>query len=393
MKQKIIKSVVVCVFLLIIFISAYSVFFHIGFDKISAYFSGFTYDSEFSDSKPLSTYYFDKLNYTEKSAYITVFNNIRKHPEYIKIPELTNEEFNNVFFAVKNDNPDILCFADSCNMISFWASSFLHLTYSQSVENCERMMVEMNEVCDELLSGIDTESDYNKELIIHDRMVKYCDYAESSDSSNAYGFLVEKQAVCSGYSRAAMLLLNKAGIESVVVTGTGLSPSDGEVNHMWNIAVIDGSPYHLDVTWDDPVSDSGDMLSHMYFNLTDDGISVDHRNFETSFRCDNLQYNYFVYNDTSYDAYNKKVVTDISQKICENIRNGQNFFEFIFADDDSYASALDSMVNNSSSSSDMYTIMNAIASDNSTDIDTTHVNFSMDDSRKYICISFDNIQK
>lgn len=393
MKHKIIKPLIICFFILIVGVVAFSVSSHIGTQKIIAYFSRFDYDTEFSDTKPLSTYYFDNLNDTEKSAYITVFNEIKTHPEYIKIPELTNEEFNNVFFAVKNDNPDLLCFADSCNMISFWSASFLHLTYSQSVIDCDRMMLEMSQIADKMVSDIVSDSDYEKELIIHDMMIKHCDYAESGNSSNAYGFFVEKQAVCSGYSRAAMLLLNKAGIESVVITGTGISSSEGEVSHMWNIAIVDGIPYHLDVTWDDPVSDSGDILSHMYFNLTDDGVSVDHRNFNTRFNCDNPKFNYFVYNGTSYDVYNKKVVSDISEKLTEKIRNGHNFFEFVFTNNDAYVSALSSMVNNSSSSSDMFIIMNAIVSAESQGIDTGHVNFSMDDSRRYIRLSFDSIQK
>ena len=38
---------------------------------------------------------------------------------------------------------------------------------------------------------------------------------------------------------------------------------------------IDGRWYHVDVTWDDPVS-SEDVLRHDYFNLTDSQISADH---------------------------------------------------------------------------------------------------------------------
>lgn len=393
MKNKTIKTVFICIFCLILSFSAFIICTHIGVDKIVAYFSRFVYDDHFSEQTPMSTYYYAKLNDKEKSAYITVFNEIRNHPEYIKIPELTNEEFNNVFFAVKNDNPDLLCFADRCNMISFWSASFIQLTYSNDVSECENMMSEMSAVADMMISEIKSENFFEKELIIHDRMLNHCDYEETENSSNAYGFFIEKKAVCSGYSRAAMILFNKAGIESFVITGTGISPVEGEVSHMWNIVIIDGIPYHIDVTWDDPISDSDDFMSHMYFNLTDDRIAVDHADYSCELSCTNSEYNYFVYNGTSYSEYNKKIVADISQKLIDNIRNGYNYFEFEFTGDDAYFTALDSMVNNSSLSSDMYTIMNIIASDPSVDIDTSHVNFSMDDSRRYIRLSFDTTQK
>lgn len=393
MKKKLLKIFCVAVLCLMFGTAAFIVTSHIGIDKIEAYFSRFSYETDFSADKPMSTHYFNTLNNTEKAAYIAVFNVIRKHPEYIKIPELSDKEFNNVFFAVKNDNPDILCFADSCNMISFWGASFFHMTYSENVDQCDKMMQEMEMIAEQIISDISDGSDYEKELIIHDRMINHCEYSEASDSSNAYGFLVEKKAVCSGYSRAAMLLFNKVGIDSFVITGTGISPTEGEVSHMWNVVIIDGNPYHLDITWDDPISDSDEFLSHMYFNLTDELISVDHKNYSTELVCDNSEYNYFVYNSISFDEYNKKTVAAISVKLLDNISKGNNFIELEFKNDKAYNSALDSMVNNLSSTSDMYIIMNAIASEPDINLDTSHVNFSMDDSRRYIRLSFDAIQK
>ena len=379
--------------LFILFVGALSVFTcsHFGFDKISAYFSRFVYENEFSEDKPMSTYYFDKLTGKEKSAYITVFNEIRKHPEFIKVPELTNDEFNNVFFAVKNDNPDFLCFADHCNMISFWSASFFQMTYSYDVSECENMTSEMMQIANEMISDISVADEFERELIIHDRMINHCDYEETVNSSNAYGFFVEKKAVCSGYSRAAMILFNKLGINSFVITGIGISAIEGKVNHMWNIVEISGKPYHVDVTWDDPVSDSDNFLSHMYFNLTDESISIDHSDFNSSYTCTEPEYNYFVFNNTLYDEYSDVTVNDIADKLKINIQNGIYYIEFEFSDAEDYNTALGSMVNNSSSSSDMYKILNILGSD--TAIDTSHVNFSMDDARRYIRLGFDVAQK
>ncbi len=65
-----------------------------------------------------------------------------------------------------------------------------------------------------------------------------------------YGALVgDRVAVCQGYSLAFKLLCNMAGIEC------GYASSD-EINHIWNVVEYNGEYYHIDVTWDDPVTGS-----------------------------------------------------------------------------------------------------------------------------------------
>ena len=40
-------------------------------------------------------------------------------------------------------------------------------------------------------------------------------------------------------------------------------------NHIWNAVKIDGKWYHLDLTWDDPVtSDGSDVLEYNFFLIT-----------------------------------------------------------------------------------------------------------------------------
>lgn len=390
MKNKLIKISLALILSGLMFISLMSVAVNIGFDKLWAYFSAFSFEAEFGNTKPLSQMNFETLNDDEQKAYIAVFNKIKEHPVYIKIPELSNEEFNNVFFAVKNDNPDLLCFSDSCNMISFWSASFLQLHYSNDTETCNRMMNEMMSVADEIVSDIHGKNEFEKELLIHDRLVSHCTYSETINSSSAYGCLVEKEAVCSGYSRAAMILFYKAGIESMVVAGTGITPHDGEISHMWNIVWLDGSPYHVDITWDDPVSDSGSVLSHLYFNLSDEKIGVDHKNYTLNFVCNNDKYNYFVFNGTSYDNYNNSVLADMCKKLTQNIDAGNNYLEIVFTSDDAYNSAVNALINNSAGNSDMYTLIKYISDHSNGNIDMSHVNFSKEDARRYIRVFFDS---
>lgn len=62
-----------------------------------------------------------------------------------------------------------------------------------------------------------------------------------------------------------------AGIKSMVVEGT----ADGQA-HAWNLVYINNKWRHVDCTWDDPVSNYGDVIQYDYYNLTDQEISADH---------------------------------------------------------------------------------------------------------------------
>ena len=138
MKKHPVKKVPII--LLTVFL-ALSVFFsacaYVGFDKLITYCSVFVFPTDFSeDHRPFSTYQYDRLNEQEKIAYICILNKIESHPTYIKIPALSRTEFNNVFFAVKNDNPDLLCFSDSCNMIRFLSAGLMEMHYNQDADTC-----------------------------------------------------------------------------------------------------------------------------------------------------------------------------------------------------------------------------------------------------------------
>ncbi|MBO5935520.1 MAG: hypothetical protein J6Q94_08540 [Clostridia bacterium] len=390
MKKSTLKILIACILIVATSIS-FAVVHYVGINKLSAYFSAMMFSSDFKDKIPLSTKNYDLLDDNEKKAYICIFNNIEKHPEYIKIPNLSQSEFNSVYFAVKNDNPDMLCFSDSCNMITFLSSCFLQMHYDYPEDICIEMSETLDAKVNSIIDGIDVSDDYSTELAIHDYIVKNCTYTENAENaSNAYGCLIDGEAVCSGYSRATMLLLNKAGIESVLVGGTGITSDNEVISHMWNIVWIDGSPYHLDVTWDDP-GNANNTISHIFFNVTTEQISTDHKDISSAVECTATDANFFVKENTIYYEYNKTVLHDIMNNLCTNINNGVNYSEFIFVDSDAYNSAVDSIINNSKIGSDMYKIIEYVAENAKNEVDISHINFVQESEKNYIRLMFDEI--
>jgi putative cell wall-binding protein len=127
-------------------------------------------------------------------------------------------------------------------------------------------------------------TDFEKEKAVHDYIANNVQYDVENyyndtipdESYSPYGALIKGVAVCQGYAQATDLLLNLAGIESIVVVGEADNGS-ARGDHAWNIVKINGMYRHLDTTWDDPLSPwNGITVEYDYFNLTDDEMSIDH---------------------------------------------------------------------------------------------------------------------
>lgn len=65
---------------------------------------------------------------------------------------------------------------------------------------------------------------------------------DASISHIAYGALINKLAVCDGYTGAYNLFLKLDGIDCYALAND---------THIWTVATLDGQEYHIDVTWGD----------------------------------------------------------------------------------------------------------------------------------------------
>lgn len=117
------------------------------------------------------------------------------------------------------------------------------------------------------------DSDYDKILKFHDYIVNNTIYDielanlisngteieiyNDSDSHTAYGIVKNNLALCGGYSDIMAIYLNKLNIKNIKIAAD---------LHVWNLVHFDSKWLNLDVTWDDPVTNTGvQLLIHEYF--------------------------------------------------------------------------------------------------------------------------------
>lgn len=98
-----------------------------------------------------------------------------------------------------------------------------------------------------------------------------------TNSQKANGPLIDGISLCSGYSDAMKIYLDKLGVTNYKVSNA---------RHIWNLVYVNDSWLHLDLTWDDPITSTGDnILLHKFF-LIDTNTLLKYDSTEHSFNPD-----------------------------------------------------------------------------------------------------------
>lgn len=208
------------------------------------------------------------MYFTSDTDYSLIFElALRHHPEY---------DYRNALgtSTLLLDGTD-----DEHSKINLWR--FSPDVYSSS--KIKAMMKKADKKANKILKKIIKKSMTKKEKCkaIHDYIATHCEYSAGNANScrTAYGCLVEKKAVCQGYTAAFNLLAKKAGIDSIAVTGTATNSSGDTEEHAWNMVRIGDDIFYIDVTWDDPVykgTSAGSYVRDKYFMVDDVTMSSDH---------------------------------------------------------------------------------------------------------------------
>lgn len=145
-------------------------------------------------------------------------------------------------------------------------------------------LVEIKKINEEIEKVIkdnirDNMSDEEKIKVIHDYIINNTKYdvernltgASEYDSHKATGPLFQGYATCNGYTDLMAIYLSKMGFNNIKIATTPDDINGSESGHIWNAVYLNGEWLHLDLTWDDPVSqDNKDYLFHTYFLITTD---------------------------------------------------------------------------------------------------------------------------
>ncbi len=286
-----------------------------------------------------NSYYYNQLNDYGKTIYSTLYSNLdnlksgsytvdfgKTFNELLQNSDgerILGDSFQLSINAMLLDHPEIF-YLDVTKMYMFTeaTTTLRGTTYKISIgpenENANYLSYGFNSKSDvisaekeikSILYGIKSELTgdiYDQIKYVHDYLVDNVTYdslTETDIAHGIYGALINRFAVCDGYSKAFKYILDNIGISCVEVCGIGENSSGNVESHAWNYVLIDGNWYAMDVTWDDPIINGGtgiltDSLKYNYFLKGADTFFNSHT--EDGFIVENGEFSYPELNQTAY---------------------------------------------------------------------------------------------
>jgi len=166
---------------------------------------------------------------------------------------LEESQIDKIFQCVLCDHPELF-FVEGYSYTKYMrGEELLSIEFSGNycvdLETALTRSRQIRTAADAILAGVEPDaSDYEKVKYVYDTLILNTDYdLDAPDNQNIYSVFVSRRSVCQGYAKATQYLLNRLGIECVLVLGT-VETGEG---HAWNLVKVDGHYYFVDTTWGD----------------------------------------------------------------------------------------------------------------------------------------------
>lgn len=195
-------------------------------------------------------------------------------------------------------------------------------TYNQDMETALARGQEIEKAVEEFIETMPApQDDYDLIKYVYEKLIRDTDYdVNSEDNQNIYSVFVGHSSVCQGYSKAFQLIMNRMGVECVLVQGKVLETGEG---HAWNLVKSNGEYYYVDATWGDISYQDADQnmprISYDYLCITTDQLERTHvLNSDMDMpECKAETDNYFVRENALFVEYDKEQLADLINRRLE----------------------------------------------------------------------------
>lgn len=317
----------------------------------SVVFAPFTGEGVHSGHSCVSSdrYVHNTLSERQKLVYDEMLDAIINMKKTVRLSTTDREDVKLCYSAICADYGEIF-WVDNCSYseLSLFGRPFavsFSAEYSYTPEEVADYRSRMQPAVDEYLEALaQCESDYEKTEVLYSKLIREVAYdLEAENNQSILSVFLGKKTVCQGYACATQYLLQQAGIPCVIVTGT----AQGQA-HAWNMALLDGEYYYLDVTWGnaDFLGGSGSAagsINYGYLNITTAELLINHQP-EVDFplvECDSMEDNYYVQKDLFFDRWDADAV---GSKLTAAFEEGQDSISIKFSSGVLMAQAKDYLI-------------------------------------------------
>ena len=252
---------------------------HFGYDYLGSFDNGDIMQAVYADLYALNISLMND-NYDIESIYISGgYFYIYGYVYDYAYQSLSGEELMEIYFLFKNDFPQFYWLS---NVAIAGGGAIYVAVFDEFATGVARAeyTAQFNAAADQIIWQASTfKTKFEKAEFVHDIICKKMTYAFNSSGTgwvdngfthSVIGALVYGYGVCDGYAKAFQHIMNRLGINCLLITG------DANGSHAWNLVEMDnGEYYFLDLTWDD-VDDGYINLYYDYFLIDSDEFLTTH---------------------------------------------------------------------------------------------------------------------
>ncbi len=300
-------------------------------------------------------YTYELMNKSAREVYDVIYMATILYQEDVELPTLDEQQLSKVYKCMMSDHPEIFYVSGYKFTKYTYGKKIKKLTYTAAYTypKNERDIIwkKLDEAADAIIAGLpeDADDDYSKIKYIYETVISNTEYDKyAEDNQNIISVLLNHSSVCSGYAKTVQLLLNRLGIDNVLVSG---NVSTGE-GHAWNLVYSDGDWYYLDATWGDAYNELADskqigadsLINYDYMLVTSDEIKVTH-SFDRLFKlpsCKATKDNYFIREGLMFEGYDGDRIGSI---INEGYAEGREYVTFKCISSEVYDEMVDELMN------------------------------------------------
>ena len=212
-------------------------------------------------------YYYEKLSDDDKLIYRQIYAMMQKRMDGISLNTTDTDNVSRIQQFVLLDNPQFFYIEKSQYTVR--NSIIFSPVYNMSESDIDNAISTISGYVSACMAGIDEgASDYDKAVHFYEYVIEHAEYEENSPHNQDMYSAVLGRTVCQGYAMMFKYLCDRAGISSLIVTGT-----TSDANHAWNMVYLDGAWCAVDCTYGD-----GDYLgkgiSYSWFGVPLDVVKL-----------------------------------------------------------------------------------------------------------------------
>lgn len=275
---------------------------------------------------PSIYYAYHTLDKEGQKLYLEIYRSLQRMETDTAVSTLDIDELNTVFQYVLADHPELF-YVEGYQYTQYTTGDVLTKltftgTYTMTWEDVQQTMQRIETVAEQMTVPLAQITDqYTIIRYLYDSLIIATEYDSNAENNqNIQSVFLDGRSVCQGYAKAMQYLLQKEGIQTLLVTGQ----TNGE-GHAWDLVLADGAYYYLDPTWGDASYSKAEestenvripSINYDYFLVTTQELEKTHQLDESIPlpECMADADNYYVHEGLYLDTYNEDQIKWIFEK-------------------------------------------------------------------------------